>query len=76
MDDLIFRPSDGLIYKKFTKVPFSGTLTGQYQGKIKNGKKVGPWVECSRGGRVSREVTYKNSKEDTGTYKDGKKISD
>jgi hypothetical protein len=61
VDDLIFRPSDGLIYKKFTKVPFSGTVTGQYQGKVKNGRKVGRWDEYHKGGWLSF----------TGTYKDG-----
>ena len=64
MDDLIFRSSDGLHYKKFTKVPFSGNVTGQYQGKFKNGKKVGPWVEYHKDGWLESE----------GTYKDGVKV--
>ena len=63
IDDLVIR--DGLYYKKFTEVPFSGKVTGQYQGKIRNGKKEGPWVEYNSDGRLSRKVTYKNGKEDT-----------
>jgi hypothetical protein len=35
-NDLVER--DGLYYKKFTEVPFTGEVTGKYQGKIKDGK--------------------------------------
>jgi hypothetical protein len=31
-DDLVENPSDGLYYKKFTDVPFTGEVTGQEQG--------------------------------------------
>ena len=37
-DDLVER--DGLFYKKFTDVPFTGEVTGQKQGRLKNGEKV------------------------------------
>ena len=40
--DLVYR--DGLYYKKFTDVPFTGEITGEVQGSIKNGKKEGEWV--------------------------------
>ena len=54
---------DGLHYKKFTKVPFTGTVTGKKQGYIKKGQWDGPYVE------------YRNEKlESKGTYKDGKSI--
>ena len=51
--DLVRR--DGLYYKKFSrvpfsgfsKVPFSGNVTGLYKGNIKNGKREGEWV-CYR----------------------------
>jgi len=36
-DDLVER--DGIHYKKFTDVPFSGKVTGSEKGKIKNGVK-------------------------------------
>ena len=35
-DDLVER--NGLYYKKFTEVPFTGKLTGQFQGSFKNGR--------------------------------------
>ena len=35
-EDLVRR--NGLFYKKFTDVPFTGKTTGQEQGKIKKGK--------------------------------------
>ena len=62
--DLVQR--EGLYYKKFTEVPFSGTVTGRYQGKIKNGKRDGPWVSYHDDGTVVKFLT--------GTYKDGKKV--
>ena len=44
MDDLVQR--DGLFYKKFTVVPFTGNITGKNtQGTIKNGRKDGSWVD-------------------------------
>ena len=50
MDDLVER--EGIYYKQFTNVPFTGNITGTKQGKIKNGKKEGPWVEYSPDGSV------------------------
>ena len=85
-EDLVKR--EGLIYKKFTEVPFTGKVTkGKEQGNFKNGKRVGVWVEYNKDGRLWREVTYKNGKKVTWvqykyhsngqlrtkeTYKDGK----
>ena len=62
MDDLVYRISDRLHYKKFTEVPFSGIVTGQYQGKMRNGKKVGPWIEYHKDGWLNKKGTYKNGK--------------
>ena len=86
--DLVQR--EGLYYKKSTEVPFSGTVTGRYQGKIKNGKRVGPWVWYYNNGQLWSKGTYKNGRREgpwvinhndgtvvkflTGTYKDGKKV--
>jgi hypothetical protein len=42
MDDLVKR--DGLYYKEFADVPFTGKTTGKEQGAIRNGKKEGLWV--------------------------------
>ena len=84
MDDLVER--DGLYYKKFTDVPFSGKTTGKIQGKLKDGKKVGPWVSYLKNGKLSLKGTFKNGEWDgpwvryrkngqlssKGTYRNGK----
>ena len=85
MRDLRYR--DGLWYKKFTQVPFSGKITGKDQGTIKNGKREGAWVSYHKNGRLEFKGNYKNGKGEgervvyndsgtlmqKGTYKDGKK---
>ena len=63
MDDLVI--TNGLYYKKYTEVPFTGKVTGKTQGSFKNGKKHGFWVEYDRDGRVSKKVSNKNGKENT-----------
>jgi len=84
MDDLVER--DDLYYKELTDIPFTGEITGIEQGKIKNGKKEGPWVGYYKNGQLDYKGTYKNGKWDgpwvsyydngqlwlKGTYKDGK----
>ena len=65
-EDLVYR--EGLFYKKFTEVPFTGKVTGKGQGKLKDGKKDGPWVSYNKDGTVVEKQT--------GTYKDGVKVSD
>ena len=42
MRDLVER--EGLFYKKFTDVPFTGKTTGQTQGTYKDGVLDGPYV--------------------------------
>ena len=37
--DLVER--DGIYYKKFTDVPFTRKVTGEYQGSLRDGKKDG-----------------------------------
>ena len=65
-------------------------MTGRNQGKIKNGKRVGPWVWYYNNGQLWSKGTYKNGRREgpwvinlddgtvvkflTGTYKDGKKV--
>jgi antitoxin component YwqK of YwqJK toxin-antitoxin module len=58
MDDLAER--GGLYYKKFTEVPFTGKVTGKDQGSLKNGKRVGPWVEYHAGGQLWSKGNWKN----------------
>ena len=55
-DDLVYR--EGLYYKKFTDVPFTGEITGQMlQGQFKKGKEEGPRVW------YSAKVTTKTERE-------------
>ena len=63
MDDLVVR--EGLYYKKFTDVPFTGKITGITKGSFKKGKKEGAWFHYKRDGTLDKR---------TGTYKNGKKI--
>jgi len=88
MDDLVER--EGLHYKKFTDVPFTGKTTGKIQGSFRNGKKHGPWVSYHENGQLWSKGTYKDGKRDgpwvgynydgtvrkgfTGTFKDGVKV--
>ena len=81
----------GFFYKKFSDVPFSGKTTGQEQGTLKNGKWDGSYVSYHNNGQLLQKGNFKNGKFDgvwvdynengtllkslTGTYKNGKKIS-
>ena len=67
MDDLVER--DGLFYKEFTDVPFTGNITGKTRGTIRNGKKNGPWVYNWKNGQFywNKGQLWKK-----GTYRDGK----
>jgi hypothetical protein len=88
MDDLVYR--DGIVYKKFSDVPFTGKITGKITGTFKNGKKHGPWVSYYDNGQLMGKGNYKNGKTDgpwvsfnidgtvyekyTGTVKNGVKV--
>ena len=64
IDNLEYR-GDGLIYEKFSDVPFTGNITGKTeQGTIRNGKKEGLWVYYYDNGQLSSKGTYKDGKED------------
>ena len=83
--DLVER--DGIHYKKFTEVPFTGKTTGRIHWSFKDGKKDGPWVRYHKNGQLESKGTYKNGKEQgpwviywsngqlfkKGTLEDGKK---
>ena len=62
MDDLVYR--DGLFYKKFSLVPFSGNITGNTQGSFRKGKEHGPWVYFWSDGQLRSKGTYKDGKMD------------
>jgi antitoxin component YwqK of YwqJK toxin-antitoxin module len=61
-DDLVIR--EGLYYKKFTDVPFTGKTSGKEQGSFKNGKKEGPWVIYWDNGQLWKKGNYRNGKEE------------
>jgi hypothetical protein len=85
MGDLV--KTDGLYYKKFTDVPFTGKVTGKTQGSFRNGKRDGPFYYYHPKGGLHTQGTYKDGKKNgpwiayygngqlylKGTYKDGKK---
>ena len=60
MKDLVVR--DGLHYKKFSKVPFTGKTTGKSQGSFRNGKKHGPYVKYHDNEQLQSKGTYKDGK--------------
>ena len=84
-DDLVVR--DGLYYKKFSEVPFSGKVTGLRNGSIKNGKAEGEWTHYYENGQLFVKGNWKNGKTEgvfvtywengqlmtKGNYKNGKK---
>jgi len=61
-DDLVKR--DGIHYKKFSTVPFTGKVTGKRQGTYRNGKEDGPWVSYYKNGQLFEKGTYKGGKND------------
>ena len=90
MDDLIHR--EGIWFKRFTDYPFTGSIFGQYQGKMVNGKMEGDWVGYYPSGQLWWKGFYKNGKEEgyhiayfedgkinkkhTGKYQEGIKIGE
>ena len=90
MDDLVLR--EGILYKKFSDVPFSGKVTGSYKGLIKNGKKEGSWSYFYGNGQLMRKGNWKKGKQEgawveyekdgsldkkqSGMFRNGVKVSD
>jgi len=84
--DLVKR--DGLHYKKFSDVPFTGKTTGNLQATFKNGKEHGPWVRYRLNGQLLGKGNYKDGEKvgpwvsyynngqlwQKGNYKDGEKV--
>ena len=59
-DDLVDR--NGLTYKKFSEVPFSGKVTGSSKGVLKNGKQEGEWFFYYNNGQLDAKGNFKNGK--------------
>ena len=86
IEDLVER--DGLYYRKFTDVPFTGKTVEKEQGSFRNGKRDGPWVIYWGNGQLWSKGTFKEGKPDgpwvkyyengqlewKRTYKDGVKV--
>ena len=58
MNDLVIR--EGLYYKKFSDVPFSGVTTGNEQRTFKNGVKDGAYIRYYDNGQVWFKGNHKN----------------
>jgi hypothetical protein len=61
-DDLVQR--DGVYYKKFSDVPFTGKVTGLHKGNYKNGKREGVWTHCYDNGQLLIKSNYENGKKE------------
>ena len=57
-NDLVIREADGLYYKKFSNVPYTGKVTGIQQGKIKNGKPVGEILTFYENGHLKSKYNF------------------
>ena len=63
-----FVERDGIFYKKFTDVPFTGKVDeGAWRGALKNGKREGPWVGYNSDGTRYKVLS--------GAFRDGKRVS-
>ena len=85
--DLVKR--NGLFYKKFTNVPFTGKTSGRIQGTIKDGKLHGLVELYYENGQLEQKTNYKDGEwhglvekyhengqlKEKWNYKDGKFIS-
>ena len=90
IDDLVLR--EGLWYKKFTDVPFTGEIEGRISGGFIDGKFDGLFVHYWENGQLQTKGVYRDGKKEgnwvyfwmdgtrfealTGTFKNGVKISD
>ena len=61
-DDLVKR--DGITYKKFTNIPFTGSVEGVPKGTYRNGKRDGVWEMYHLNGQLWMEGTYKDGKKE------------
>ena len=66
MDDLVTR--DGIHYKKFSDVPFTGKVNGNYQGFLRNGRIVGPWLHFDINGQLSWKGSFNDNGKREGAW--------
>ena len=78
--DLVENPIDGLVYKKFREMPFTGTIMATAedptQRSYKNGSKHGEWTEFDDDGQVKAKSQFDNGRIQTkADFEDGKEIT-
>ena len=61
-NDLVLR--DGVYYKKFSNIPFTGKVKGKQQGRMKKGKKYGDWLEFFNTGQLSGKGKYEEGEKE------------
>ena len=66
--DLVVR--EGLYYKKFSDVPFTGEVTGKEQGLVKNGDLEGLWIGYHDNGQMWYKGTFKKGCKDGSDWKE------
>ena len=57
LDELVSR--EGLVYQKFSDIPFSGVVTGKENGQFLEGRRHGKWLIYDKSGQLIFEINYK-----------------
>ena len=60
--DLVER--EGVYFKKFSNVPFSGKVSGQWQGQFLDGKKEGEWITYHDNGQLESKGSFIDGNKD------------
>ncbi len=60
---------NGIVYKNFSDVPYTGKVTGWWAGKIVNGHQIGPWKKYWMNGKLSSEGNYSEGGIKNGLWK-------
>ena len=60
---------NGLVYKSFSPVPYSGKVTGLWLGEVVNGLKFGSWKTYWLNGSVASEGRYGVGGKKVGVWK-------
>ena len=60
---------NGLLYKNYLSVPYTGKVTGRWSGKIVDGRKIGLWKTYWLNGSLASEGTYGNEGQKIGVWK-------
>jgi len=66
LDELVTR--DAIHFKKFSDLPYTGEVTGTYQGQFLDGKRHGKWLIYYESGQLVFEINYDRGTRD-GLYR-------